>query len=353
MVFQSLVSIIINNYNYDRFLAEAINSALNQTYPHTEVIVVDDGSTDDSRDIIAGYGDRIIPILQSNGKQAAAFNSGFARCKGEIVLFLDSDDFLLPHAVERIVDIWKPSLSKVHYRLNVVDSDGQSLGYSFPQGGFPLSTGEVWRTLLQSSGYVSTPTSGNALNHKALAEVFPIPDRYKQTADDYLSMLIPFYGEVAAIEDPLGAYRVHDSNQWALATVTGDRFHRFVKHDLQNFALLTQKAQELGHELPMDLEQRSIGRLWSRIISFRLDPENHPVSSDSSEKLVYWGIRSLWKYSEFSWPKCLIYSLWFVWVGFMPLPLAEPAMTWLYAPQHRPKVVGWAINKLRILLSFS
>ena len=60
------VSVIINNYNYDCFLSEAIDSALNQTYSNTEIIVVDDGSTDNSRDIIAGYGDQIIPILKAN-----------------------------------------------------------------------------------------------------------------------------------------------------------------------------------------------------------------------------------------------------------------------------------------------
>ncbi|MBW4421989.1 MAG: glycosyltransferase [Myxacorys californica WJT36-NPBG1] len=346
-----LISIIINNYNYDRFLAEAIDSALNQTYSNTEVIVVDDGSTDDSRSIIASYGDRIISILQPNGKQAAAFNSGFVRSKGDVVIFLDSDDYLLPHAVESIVSVWKPILSKVHYRLTVVDATGQPLGYSFPQGNVPLATGEAWRMLLQGGGYVSTPTSGNALNRSAMAKVFPIPDDYKLTADDYLSTLIPFYGEVAAIEEPLGAYRVHGSNQWALATVTGDRFHRFVKHDLQNFALLTQKARELGHDIPVDLEQRSIGRLWSRIISLRLAPTQHPVPSDRPEALVYWGIRCLWKYSQFSWLKRMFYSAWFLWVGFMPLTLAEPAITWLYAPQHRPKLVSWTVNKFRTLVS--
>jgi len=125
-----LVSIIINNYNYERFLAEAIDSALAQTYEDVEVIVVDDGSTDNSRQIIAEYGDRIIPILQANGKQAAAFNSGFARSQGEIIIFLDSDDYLVPQAVAEIVKIWQPNLAKVHYRLNVVDGVGKSLGYS-------------------------------------------------------------------------------------------------------------------------------------------------------------------------------------------------------------------------------
>lgn len=74
---QPLASIIIDNYNYGRFLADAINSALAQTYQHTEVIVVDDGSTDNSREIISQYGDRIRPVLKENGGQGSAFNAGF------------------------------------------------------------------------------------------------------------------------------------------------------------------------------------------------------------------------------------------------------------------------------------
>lgn len=345
-----LVSIIVNNYNYDRFLAEAIDSTLNQTYPHTEVIVVDDGSTDNSHEIIAEYGDRIISILQPNGKQAAAFNSGFATSKGDIIIFLDSDDYLFPDAVEQIVAVWKPELSKVHYRLTVVDTLGKSLGYSSPQGSCSLSSGEVWKILLDKGGYVSNPTSGNALNRQVLEKLFPIPDEYKLTADDYLSFQVPFYGNVEAIEKPLGAYRIHDTNQWALVTVTSNRFQRFVRHDLQNFALLTQKAKALGYEIPADLEQRSIGRLWSRIISLRLDPQKHPVLSDRPLNLIYNGIRCLWKYSDFNWQKRLFYSIWFIWVGLLPLPLATPAITWLYAPQYRPKFIGWAVERIRTLI---
>ncbi len=99
-----LVSLVINNYNYGRFLAEAIDSALKQTYPHTEVIVVDDGSTDNSRDITASYGDNISPVLKQNGGQASAFIAGFAASKGEIICFLDSDDMFLPEKVADIVD---------------------------------------------------------------------------------------------------------------------------------------------------------------------------------------------------------------------------------------------------------
>src|SRR3989454_11778074 len=95
-----LASIIVNNYNYGRFLREAVDSALNQTYRNTEVIVVDDGSTDGSPDIIAGYGDRIVPVLKQNGGQNSALNAGFSLSRGDVILFPDSGDVLLPTAVE-------------------------------------------------------------------------------------------------------------------------------------------------------------------------------------------------------------------------------------------------------------
>ena len=78
-----LVSIVINNYNYGRFVGSAIESALEQSYSNTEVIVVDDGSTDTSREVIASFGDRIGAVLKANGGQASAYNAGFAASKGD------------------------------------------------------------------------------------------------------------------------------------------------------------------------------------------------------------------------------------------------------------------------------
>ena len=95
-----LASIIIDNYNYAGFLREAIESALNQTYQKIEIIVVDDGSTDSSREIISSYGCRVISILKCNGGQNSALNAGFSASRGNVILFLDSDDALLPTAVE-------------------------------------------------------------------------------------------------------------------------------------------------------------------------------------------------------------------------------------------------------------
>jgi glycosyltransferase involved in cell wall biosynthesis len=94
-----LVSIIISSYNYARYLPEAIDSALQQTYSNTEVIVVDDGSKDASPDIITSYGNKIIAVLKSNGGQASSMNAGFNESKGDIIIFLDSDDTLYPETV--------------------------------------------------------------------------------------------------------------------------------------------------------------------------------------------------------------------------------------------------------------
>jgi glycosyltransferase involved in cell wall biosynthesis len=335
-----VVSIVINNYNYAQFLSEAIDSALKQTYAPIEVIVVDDGSTDHSKEIIGGYGDRVIPIFQANGKQGAAFNSGFTASTGEIIIFLDSDDYLFPQAVERIVAVWQPELAKVHYRLQVVGTERDDLGVMLPPVGQTLASGELSHRLLEEGVYTGVSTSGNALSRHALEQVMPIPDAYRTTADDYLSNLIPFYGEVAAIQEPLAAYRIHNQNQWALTTVTGDRFRRFVRHDLQSRALLAQKAAELGYALPDDFDLRAHGHLWSRMSSLRLDPVDHPIPSDRPWLLIYWGMRSLWKYSKFSQPKKLAYSLWFFWVGLLPLPLAKVGITWLFVPYKRPKFIS-------------
>ncbi|MEM9219272.1 MAG: glycosyltransferase family 2 protein [Cyanobacteria bacterium P01_F01_bin.150] len=346
------VSVIINNFNYAQFVGHAIDSALNQTYEPIEILVVDDGSTDDSRDVIARYGDRVHAIFQPNGKQAAALNTGFSASQGEIILFLDADDFLMPSAVEKIVAAFQAGVGKVHFRLQVVDGQNEPLGYSIPSEGMRLATGEVWRKLLQTSSYVSSPMSGNAYRRDTLVPVFPIPDDYKTTADDYLMISTPFYaGELASVNEPIGAYRVHSNNQWALTAVSGSRFRRFVKHDLQNYMLLQQRAKALQLDVPVDLERRSLGRIWSRLASLRLEPQDHPVPSDQVTQLVGWGLTALWQYSSHNLPKRIMYSLLFLWVGFMPIPLAKQGITYLYAPHLRPKLVDSTLKRLRAVIS--
>src|SRR5215471_21617595 len=128
------VSIIVVNYNNGRFLASAIDSALAQDHPLCETIVVDDGSTDNSRAIIAGYGHQIRFILrEKNGHQIAALNSAWPLARYPILIFLDSDDLLLPHAASVIASVWKSDTVKVQYPLKTIDEEGRQLGHVAPK----------------------------------------------------------------------------------------------------------------------------------------------------------------------------------------------------------------------------
>src|SRR3984957_21212021 len=132
-----LVTVVIVNYNYEKFLAAAIDSALEQSYAPLEVIVVDDGSSDGSREIIAGYADRIRTVLQNNAGQGAAYNAGWLAARGEFVLFLDSDDVLMRDAIGKIVLAFKDNDAvKVQFYLAQTDRNLEPLGFLFPIYGF-------------------------------------------------------------------------------------------------------------------------------------------------------------------------------------------------------------------------
>ena len=98
-------SIIIPTYNRAAFLPKAIESVLAQTYTDWELIVVDDGSTDNTREVVSKYSDkRITYIYQENSERSAARNNGIAHAKGNYICFLDSDNYMLPNRLEKIVE---------------------------------------------------------------------------------------------------------------------------------------------------------------------------------------------------------------------------------------------------------
>jgi glycosyltransferase involved in cell wall biosynthesis len=344
---QPIVSIIVVNYNYDRFLCEAIDSAIKQTYPHTEVVVVDDGSTDNSGEIIASYGSKVVPVLKKNGGQRSALNAGFAASRGEIVIFLDADDYLFPHTVERVVAVWEPGVVKVHYRLETVDTFGKRLG-SEPPPDRLLSSGNVLPILLEKGYYSTNVCSGNAFGRAALDQVLPMPETGERMfAESYLHVLLPFFGRVASIEEALGAYRIHDNNDLASITaVNVDGLRRVVWHQLHNQTLLVHKAGELGYEVPPDVVRRNYVHVQKRLASLRLDPRKHPVSEDRPLRLVRWGLDAIWRYSGLDWKKRLMFSIWFLWAGVMPSLMVKPAVNWLFAPRSRPKAVDLVAKRI-------
>lgn len=102
------ISVVIPVYNAEPYLAAAIDSVLEQTISDIELVVVDDGSTDASREVIAGFGDRVRAVHQDNAGPSAARNAGIRAAQGELVAFCDADDIQLPHRIathRRVLDL--------------------------------------------------------------------------------------------------------------------------------------------------------------------------------------------------------------------------------------------------------
>lgn len=122
---EPLVSIVIPCYNGESYIAEAINSALAQTYPHTEVVVIDDGSTDNSREVIGTFGDAIRWQAEPNRGGAAARNLGVSVCRGEFVQFLDADDVLLADKLSKQVPLAMAEPQMLAYTDHYFRGDAQ------------------------------------------------------------------------------------------------------------------------------------------------------------------------------------------------------------------------------------
>jgi glycosyltransferase involved in cell wall biosynthesis len=101
---KSFASVLIDTYNHERFIEQAIASVLEQDFPvsEREILVVDDGSTDRTAEIVRKFEPRVRLLQKENGGQASAFNAAIPECKGEIVAFLDGDDWWTPNKLSRV-----------------------------------------------------------------------------------------------------------------------------------------------------------------------------------------------------------------------------------------------------------
>lgn len=213
-----LVSIIITNYNYAHYLKEAIDSALNQTYVNTEIIVVDDGSTDNSREVIESYNNKIISVYKENGGPASAFNAGFAVSKGHIICLLDADDVFLPDKVEKVVQVFTtyPSAVVAYHKVQNIDAVGTPIDNPWPP--YKAIMGNISRQVLRTGGWWPfPPTTALSFTKEYLSKVMNVPENDEECrvwVDAYLADLAPFLGEVVGIEQVLSYYRFHGSNLW-------------------------------------------------------------------------------------------------------------------------------------------
>lgn len=281
------LSVIVTNFNYARYLPVAIDSVLGQSVP-VQVIVVDDFSTDESRSVIDGYGARIDAVLQpENRGHGAGFNAGYAQATGDLVMFLDADDFLLPGAVASIIANAAPDVAAYFYRMRYADEAG-SLGGVFPAPGIRFSEGDLSAALRATGRYNGTITSGLVFARWALDRVMPMDsEAFRQGGDGYLSTVVPLYGWVRAFDTAVSAYRLHGaqhsgSNPETLAS----RARWRMKHDAARYDALRLHAGRLGLDVAGDLGEQDLLHIRERVISLMFGPASHPVPTDSITSLL-------------------------------------------------------------------
>lgn len=217
MVRQPRFSVVLANFNGRDYLAECIESVLSQRHDDFEFVIVDDGSTDDSADIIARYVDREprrlrLVRLAANAGQGAAFNRGLTETTGELVAFIDSDDVWFPDKLSTVAaEFGNPDVVAFHqHNLRII------------QGTTP--TDETFRATLAIGDVfgeakktrrppVFVPTSGLTFARRALRQVGPIPDAFRTCADGFLTRTAMCFGRVSGSDVSCGGYRVHGANQ--------------------------------------------------------------------------------------------------------------------------------------------
>ena len=342
------VSVIIPNFNYARFVAQAIESALSLDWPDVEVIVVDDGSTDDSREVIARYADRVTIVHQDNGGQIAACNAGFARSRGNAVVFLDSDDLLAPSVIREAAAVWRAGLSKVQFQMRVIDAAGRPTGAFLPQYHVVPSSEDVQRWVMNSASYPTPPGSGNVYARRYLEKLFPLVGE-DRAADSYCLAAAPHLGDVVTVAKPLVAYRVHGQNDGAMVELDARRFSAELKRAKARYRYagsLPGIAYFPRTEATLD---RSLTLLPYRLASLKLAPAQHPIPADSSLKVLRDLALACLTPQGVSRRARAALCLWSVSVAVSPRPLGDRIALWRFSSGSRPELLTRALRALDVV----
>jgi glycosyltransferase involved in cell wall biosynthesis len=298
-----LVSVIVVNYNYARFLAAAIDSAREQTYPRVEIIVVENGSEDDSVEVLRGIVARapevkIVELMPNRG-QSGAILAGLAEARGAYVVFLDADDLLLPHCVathiyvhlslrEHVGFTSSDMLQLVGDQIVLGTEEGFNRTIKTREGlrdglvrPFRALPGESWpspdldATLLQRLRFVSpgpdwvwSPTSGNCFRRDALDLFMDMPDLPDLVTgtDLYLCLCANAVSGSVLVDEALAVYRIHGRNQFSNRA----QLAHVVSYDPNRTSGMDRQARGYVVDHLVARAERFVGRGWDRIEYLRL-----------------------------------------------------------------------------------
>ena len=214
------VSILIDTYNHERFMEEAIVSVLEQDFPaaEREIIVVDDGSTDSTAEIVRKFEPQVRLVRKANGGQASAFNVGIPECKGEIVAFLDGDDWWAPGKLKAVCSALSENadIGLVGHGITEVYADGREhteLLRETPRFRIESEGGAL--AFCRRKSFLGT--SRLTFRSEVLRRIGPVPEAIRIQADEYLFTVGAVLADVLILREPLTFYRLHAGNAFQVA----------------------------------------------------------------------------------------------------------------------------------------
>jgi glycosyltransferase involved in cell wall biosynthesis len=213
------VTALIDTYNHESFIEEAIKSVLEQDFPASEmeILVVDDGSTDSTPELVRKFQPRARLMRKINGGQASAFNAGIPEARGEIVAFLDGDDWWAPDKLTAVTSTFAANadVGLVGHGVTQVYPDGRQQTES-PRdiSCFRITSTEGAKAFRMRRGFLGT--SRMAYRREILSRIGPVPEALKFEADEYLFTLAGLFADVMILQGAFTFYRLHDKNLFQL-----------------------------------------------------------------------------------------------------------------------------------------
>ncbi|MEW6620095.1 MAG: glycosyltransferase, partial [bacterium] len=203
------ISIIIPTYNAENFLPQAINSVVEQTYQDIEIIVVDDGSTDNTKRIIEPFMDKIYYIYKDNGGSASARNVGIKSAKGEYIAFLDADDIWLPQKLELQINLFRQcqEIDWIHTNLMLIDESGNIIGVRRVSD---TLSGNIFKTLFMENWVL---TSSVMVKKDCFKMIGMFDEALSRTEDYDFWLRLAHHYKCGYLEQPLVKYRIHPTQK--------------------------------------------------------------------------------------------------------------------------------------------
>jgi len=223
------VTVLIDTYNHERFIEQALVSVFEQDFPAAdmEVLVVDDGSTDRTPEIVRKFEPRARLLRKPNGGQASAFNAGIPEARGEIVAFLDGDDWWARNKLTHVTETMAadPGVGIVGHGIVMVQQDGRELSEILREG-FRFGASSAEGALLFRLRKSLLGTSRMTIRRELLQRIGPVPESLVIQADEYLFTLAATLAEGQILPHALTYYRFHDANGYQLGQADPGRLRR-------------------------------------------------------------------------------------------------------------------------------